>query len=211
MSSKSSISPQSDRKLLIFASLAGAMSLAAAYSSPMWLPLSASGGEPVSPALQHPFATAWAAMLMTMPAFCAFWFRQDSKAAMNRWLSFWSVGFAVFLVHFVQATFIFFDNDWSKILNSELVTLPRLDTFVTLWWAVDVALAWSGIAEGRAIRIQRMALHLILLSLFLLGSLKEGSYTASFVAGALLGIPVLIAIYLRWSRSRWDRLKVVPP
>lgn len=188
--------------LMLFGVITGALALLAAYSSTKWYPLRGPDGGPVSPVLQHTLTTAWAAMLITMPAFCAFWFRQKSYAANRWWLTFWSIGFAVFLVHFVQAVFVFFGNDWSKILNSNLVTIPVLGTFVTVWWMVDVGIAWWNAAEGRLVRIQRMALTVILLLLFLLGSLKEGGYTASFVSGAILGLPVLVAIILKLSRFR---------
>lgn len=190
------------RNLMLLGSLAGILALAAAYSSTYWMPLPDKAGGLLPGSLQRTFATAWAAMLLVTPAFYAFWFRRSSALAMRWWLAFWTIGYAVFLVHFVQATVIYFEGDWSKILHSKLVTLPRLDTVVTLWWGADVVLAWMGIAEGRLVRIQRIAVHVILLALFLLGSLKEGSYPASFIVGALLGIPALFAIYLKLRRSK---------
>ena len=188
--------------LVLAGLLLGALALAAAYSSTSWQPLHKPGGEPVPAVLQHTIATAWAAMFISMPAFCAFFFRNKSITIHQWWLTFWSVGSAVFLVHFVQAVFIYFKHDWTRILHSDQVTMPVVDTFLTVWWLVDVVIALLGIPERNVVLIQRWTIHLLLLAVFLVGAIVEGHYPASRVVGAFLGLPALAAISLGLSRIR---------
>jgi hypothetical protein len=98
----------------------------------------------------------------------------------------------------VWAVAVFFGNDWSRILHSpEHVTVPRLDTVVTAWWVVDVALAWFAPREGMLVRIERWSVHVLLLALFLAGSIKEGNYAFSRVVGAAMAVSVLAAVAWR--------------
>jgi hypothetical protein len=198
--------------LLFLGVVIGLFAIVAVYSSTMWHPLLGKDGNPILMVTQHTITTAWAAILVTTPALCTFWFRQRSIAATHYWLTSWTIGCMVFLVHFFQATVVFFKNDWSKILNSpDLVSMPLFDTFLTVWWILDVTFAWVGVADKRFVFYQRSVLHVLVLAVFLMGTLKEGKYTASIVVGLLLGVPALSAIGLRLNRYRLKRLTPITP
>jgi hypothetical protein len=171
--------------------------------------------------LNRTFFTAWAALILIIPALCTFWFRQTSEAA-RYWLAFWTVSFVAFLVHFYWSVFIMFGGEWSRIFdkveNGRRVTVPVFDTIFTVWWGMDVLLAWLIASENRLIRIQRVLVHISAFVLFLLGSVKEGELNGSngkpawsVALGMIMGIAVSSSFLIwciRWVRNR--RTRVAP-
>lgn len=159
--------------------------------------------------LHRTFFTAWAALILVTPALCTFWFRRISAAAARYWLAFWTVSFLAFLVHFYWSVFIMFGADWSrifdKVANGRRVSAPVFDTVFTVWWGLDVLLAWLGTSEKGLIRIQRLLVHLSAFTLFFLGSAKEGELPASRALGIAMGVLVLTSIVIRfihWLKNR---------
>jgi hypothetical protein len=152
--------------------------------------------------LHRTFFTAWAALILLTPALCTFFFRRSSARAARYWLAFWTVSLLAFLVHFYWAVFVMFGNDWGRILQAKArVSAPVPDTIVTLWWGLDVLLAWLVRSENLWIRIQRVLVHLALFVLFFLGSAKEGELLLSKALGIAMAVAVLIS-FLIWIR-RW--------
>src|SRR5438874_10442362 len=57
-------------------------------------------GEAKRVELHRTFFTAWAALVLTIPALCLFPFRGSSSTAAAYWLAFWTAAFIAFAVHF---------------------------------------------------------------------------------------------------------------
>ena len=162
--------------------------------------------------LNRTFFTAWAALILIIPALCTFWFRLTSEAAAKYWRAFWTISFVAFLVHFYWSVFVMFGGDWSRIFdkveNGRRVTVPVFDTIFTVWWGIDVLLAWLIPSEKGLIRIQRVLVHISAFVLFLLGSVKEGELNGSNckpICSVALGIIMGIAVstsFLIWC-IRW--------
>jgi hypothetical protein len=159
--------------------------------------------------LHRTFFTAWAALILAIPALCTFWFRRTSESASRYWLAFWTVSFVAFLVHFYWSVFVIFDGDWNrifdKVANGRRVTLPRFDTLFTVWWGIDVLLAWLITSEKVWIRIQRIILHLAAFGLFFAGSFLEGENRWSQALGLVMGVAVLASFFtwlVRWLKRR---------
>ena len=147
--------------------------------------------------------TAWAALLVTTPAFCAFLVRRTS----GWWLAFWTAGLITFAVHFVWAVFMFFGGDWSRITNSTRVSVPIIDTVFFGWWALDVLLAWSRAHESKPILVERWLVTLMAFALFFLGSAKEGEIVLSRALGwGMLAAVALCTISVAWRRMSKRRL-----
>ena len=164
---------------------------------------------PVSPDIQETqrldlhrtFFTAWAALILVTPALCAFLFRRSSRSAAGFWLAFWTVSFIAFLVHFYWAVVVIFGNDWRLIFNTTRVSAALPDTIFTVWWGLDVLLAWLIQSEGFLIRIQRVLVHLFAFVLFFAGSAVQGEIWWSKALGFAMAATVLIA-FLVWLLKR---------
>ncbi|HEX7998544.1 MAG TPA: hypothetical protein VF528_09150 [Pyrinomonadaceae bacterium] len=151
--------------------------------------------------LHRTFFTAWAALILVIPALCTFLFRRSSKSAAGYWIAFWTVSFAAFLVHFYWAVAIIFGNDWSRVFNTTRVSAALPDTIFTVWWGLDVLLAWLIQSETAWIRIQRVLIHLFAFILFFAGSALEGEIWWSKALGFAMGVVVLLS-FLIWCIRR---------
>jgi hypothetical protein len=170
--------------------------------------------------LNRTFFTAWATLILVTPALCTFWFRRVSESAAKYWLAFWTVSFIAFLVHFYWSVFIMFGGEWNiildKVKNGGRVTAPLFDTIFTVWWGIDVLLAWLIASEKGLIRIQRVLVHLSAFVLFFLGSVKEGELNGSggkpiwsVAIGLTMGAAVAISLLIwlvRWLKRRKVRV-----
>jgi hypothetical protein len=171
---------------------------AAALTGPWWFPLAAADGSVRPEVLQRTFHTAWSTMIVLLPAVVMFWRRGFSVRAATEWRVYWTLGYVAYAIHLVWAVGLFFRLDLARMLNSpEFVTLPRLGMVMTVWWGVDVVLAWRSPAEPGWVRAQRIVIHILVVGLFIAGSLVEGSYAVSRVLGALLTAGVLAGIMAR--------------
>ena len=151
--------------------------------------------------LHRTFFTAWAALLLVTPALCTFLFRRSSESAAGYWLAFWTVGLVAFLVHFYWAVVVIFGTDWGRIFNTTRVSAALPDTIFTVWWTLDVLLAWLVRSEGGLMRIQRALIHIFAFVLFFAGSALEGEIWWSKALGFAMGAAVLLSV-LAWFARR---------
>lgn len=152
-------------------------------------------------ALYRCFYTAWATLILLIPALVFFWFRRRSEKAFLWWQVFWTVSYAAFLVHFFWATMIFFEGDWQAMQNTTRVKAFWPDIIVTVWWGIDVLLSWLIKKENRLIGVQRVAVHLAVFTLFALGALMKGEVLFSKILGVSLVAAVLFAL-VQYARGR---------
>lgn len=151
--------------------------------------------------LHRTFFTAWAALLLAIPALCFFPFRRSSSTLGGYWLVFWTVSLLAFVVHLYWAIFVIFDGDWSRITSSTRVSAARIDTVFAIWWAVDVLLAWLLRSENRLVTAQRAIVHLAALVLFVAGSALEGEIRLSKLLGFAMAGAVAVSLII-WVTRR---------
>lgn len=130
--------------------------------------------------------TAWAALVLLAPVYAAYLFRRTSDHAWGIWLTFWTVSGAAYLVHLAVAMFGFFDGDMGRMTNTTRVSAFWPGMLVAVWWPIDVVLAHLRGEPTSAERIQRNILHLIVLILFVGGSLGTGELLTIKLLGAAL-------------------------
>jgi len=155
--------------------------------------------------LHRTFFTAWAALILVTPALCTFLFRRSSRSSAGFWLAFWTVSFIAFLIHFYWAVVVIFGSDWHRIFNTTRVSAALPDTIFTVWWGLDVLLAWLVQSEGVLVRIQRALVHLFAFVLFFAGSALQGEIWWSKALGFAMGATVLVAFLIwciRWLKKR---------
>jgi len=176
---------------------------AAALTGPWWFPLAAADGSVRAEVLQRTFHTAWSTMLVLLPAAVTFWRRGISARAAATWRVYWTLGYVAYAIHLIWAVGLFFRFDLTRMLHSpEFVTVPRLGMVVTVWWGIDVFLAWRSPAEPRWLQAQRIVIHVLSVGLFIAGSLLEGSFAVSRAFGALLVAGVVAGIVARLRPNR---------
>jgi hypothetical protein len=102
-----------------------------------------------------------------------------------------------------------FGADWGrifdKVANGRRVSAPLFDTVFTVWWGLDVLLAWLILSEKGLLRVQRVLVHISAFALFLLGSAVEGERPASRALGIAMGVVVLTSFIIRLIRWLKDR------
>lgn len=156
--------------------------------------------EAQRPLLTSTFLSAWLTILLLTSALCFYCFSHSLKYAFRWWLVFWSASLFVFLIHVGLATDLFGRN-WHAILYSSRLTLhPYASIAITLIWIFDVAFAWTDILFHIGnrhwlglVRIERLILHVMLFTLFLIASVKEGELLLSKVLGIVMVLAVTSA------------------
>lgn len=195
---------------LVLASLFLALCFGAAawIGDAPWFSLSPPGGGPadVDESLRQDlhltFFTIWASLLLATPALAFLPSVNRSIIAWRWWRITWSASLLVFAVHFYWAVVIVFDNDWSRILNTPRVTVPRLDSVFAVWWLIDVWLAWTCRSTAYWIQIQRWAVHLLAFVLFFVGAAREGELPSSRALGWAMAVVVVAGLLTRLFRRK---------
>jgi len=137
---------------------------------------------PVFPAAEQPHTavyyrilfTIWVTVLLLIPAF-AFYIMRRPSVTSNYWLLFWTFSYLAYLCHFYWAVFGLFEGDFREILSSprganpnseKVVCNPIPDFVLTVWWGVDVLLAWFITYNNRFIQWQRGILQVVAFVMF---------------------------------------------
>ena len=144
--------------------------------------------------LHRTFFTAWAALVLTIPALCFFPFRGSSSTAAAYWLAFWTAAFLAFAVHFYWSVVVFFGGSWTAIKESTRVSAPIVDTIFFVWWALDVLLAWTVRRENVVVCIEHTFFALVAFVLFVLASVKEGEKYLSRALGWVMMAAVVTSL-----------------
>ena len=153
--------------------------------------------------------TIWATMLLSLPAFCLVWFIRKSQIAARYWLTFWTIGLIAMFVHLFMAMGLLFEWNWQHILKETIrVTIPIPDLVLTLWWTIDVSLGWFLLhSRGVLLHGQRIILHVALLTVFLIGFIREGEIIFSKVLGITSALLVVAALLFGLMRLRQNAIQ----
>ncbi|WP_306116755.1 MULTISPECIES: hypothetical protein [unclassified Roseovarius] len=141
-------------------------------------------------ALYQSAFTAWAALVLLIPAY---WFYL-TKGAGRQWFAFWLVSFIAYLIHLYVSAFLFFGGDFTWMTTSSRVSAFWPGMALIIWWAVDLVIAWRGMAL-RWFGIQRGVLHIATFVLFFGGSAIKGEMIAIKLLGAVFAIAVVLALF----------------
>lgn len=140
-------------------------------------------------ALYQSAFTAWAALILLIPAY-AYYLSQGGTRA---WLAFWTVSYLAYLVHLYVSAFLFFGGDFAWMTTSSRVSAFRPGMLLIPWWGLDIALAVKGV-EAAWVRIQRGVLHLGTFVLFFGGSAVKGETMTIKALGVALALVALMAL-----------------
>jgi hypothetical protein len=107
--------------------------------------------------------TIWATVVLLIPAFCFYVLRRPAVTS-SYWLLFWTFSYLAYLAHFYWAFFVLFGGNLDEVLHSKMgmnpdpekvVDNPVPDLVLTVWWGIDVLLAWTITYNSRLVQIQR--------------------------------------------------------
>ncbi len=140
-------------------------------------------------ALYQSAFTAWAALILLIPAY-AYYLSQGANRA---WLVFWTVSYLAYLVHLYVSAFLFFGGDFAWMTSSSRVSAFWPGMLLIPWWGVDIALAFKGL-EARWVRLQRGILHLGTFVLFFGGSAIKGETITIKALGVALALVAVVSV-----------------
>lgn len=146
--------------------------------------------------------TIWVTTLLVIPAFCAFTLPGDSPRKHNIWLLFWTFSWIVYIVHTLYAVFYFYQANFQAFVAGQTVFGAITNVIFTIWWTVDVLIAWFGKRQDGWVHKQRVALHWFAFANFFLSTIifRPGIVT---IFGVALTLAVLICLAYRcdaWRR-----------
>lgn len=147
--------------------------------------------------------TIWATAALVTPALCAFALPGESAVRRAVWLLFWSFAFIAYLVHLGYAVFSVYHGSVREFLAGQGVFASVNNVIFTLWWGVDLFLAWFHRSAAPWVQKQRIAAHVYIGGTFFASTviLKHGFVN---VIGIAMTAAILLCLAIRfdaWRRS----------
>ncbi len=125
-------------------------------------------------ALDLPFQrmiySVWASMALLIPALCLFWWPQRSSAQKNFWLMYWTFAYLLYMVHFYYAVMVHYHASIGEVFREQGTRIATSNFIDTIWWGIDVLLAWTISTDPKWIRVERFALNVFLPLTFFVAS-----------------------------------------
>jgi hypothetical protein len=138
--------------------------------------------------------TAWAALILLVPAYIVVWFRTHH----DRWLAFWTVSYVAYVIHLYVSAFWFFEGDVQAMTNSSRVSAFWPGMVILIWWGVDVLIGMAKM-QAKWVTVQRVVVHILVFVLFVGGSAVKGETALIQLMGWALfgaGVGALVVSYL---------------
>lgn len=142
--------------------------------------------------------TIWVTTILVIPAYCAFTLPGDSPRKHNVWLLFWTFAYIVYIIHMLYAVFSVYHGSFKEmVVGQEGIRNVLLNVIFTVWWTVDVLLAWFGKRQDGWVHKQRVALHWFAFGNFFVSTiiLRPGIVT---IFGVTLTLAVVVCLAYRW-------------
>jgi len=148
--------------------------------------------------------TIWVTAALVTPALCAFVLPGNSERIRNTWLLFWTFAFLVYLVHLGYAIFSVYHGSMQEFLGGQGKFAAVNNLIFTVWWLLDVLLAWFYHRDARWLGIERVGGHIYIALTFIASTvfLKHGFIN---VIGIVLTASVIICLMVRF--DAWRRAK----
>lgn len=145
-------------------------------------------------ALYQSAFTAWAALILLIPAYIFVWFRTHYAT----WLAFWTTSYVAYVVHLYVSAFWFFEGDFTAMTTSSRVSAFWPGMVILVWWGLDAAIGFAKVS-AKWVTIQRVIVHVLVFVLFVGGSAVKGETALIQLMGWALfgaGIGALTVAYL---------------
>ena len=145
--------------------------------------------------------TIWATTALVTPALCAFALPGQSAHKRNIWLLFWTFSLIAYLVHAAYAVFSVYQGSFREFLAGQGTFPAIINVIFTIWWALDVYLAWFHTSDAHWVRIERVVGHWFIGLTFFMSTvfLRHGFIN---VIGTASTLSVLICLMIRFDARR---------
>jgi hypothetical protein len=112
----------------------------------------------------------------------------------------WTFSYLAYLVHFYYAVIVTFGGSVGRVYADQGPLIATTNFLLTLWWGLDVLLAWIQKSEPRWARIQRVAAHVYVGVMFVIATLALKAGIIRYL-GILMTTAVLSCLAVRgWRR-----------
>jgi hypothetical protein len=148
--------------------------------------------------------TIWAATALVAPALCAFALPGDGPNQRGVWILFWTFAFVVYVVHLYYAVFSVYHGSAQEFLDGQGLFAAVNNVVFTIWWALDLLLAWLSRSAAAWIRKQRIAAHVYIGGTFVVSTvvLKHGFIIA---IGGAMTLALVICLAIAFDHARRAR------
>jgi hypothetical protein len=150
---------------------------------------------------QRMIYSVWASMALLVPALCLFWWPTQSPVAKNVWLLCWTFAYLLYLVHFYYAVMVHYHASIPEVFREQGARIATSNFIDTIWWGLDVVLAWVVASDPKWVRVERYALNVFLPLTFFVASVV---IFKGFVN--VLGYAMTLGLIISWAariRSWW--------
>lgn len=145
--------------------------------------------------------TAWATVILLIPAYIAVWRRNVSDQDWAIWLAFWTVSYVAYAIHIYVSAFWFFEGDFARMTASSRVSAFWPGMILLIWWPIDISVALKNRQESQYIKGQRLVLHVATFVLFFGGSAVKGELVTIKLLGLALAGATLVGMW-QWIKGR---------
>ncbi len=110
--------------------------------------------------------------LLATPALCLYILGLQQSKRYTYWLLFWTFAGLAYAMHVYWTFFGIFDGQIEKMFTKQGLAIAGTNVVITLWWMIDLALAWLINSNQGWIRVQRTGIQ----SLFFLAAMFVGVF-----------------------------------
>lgn len=153
---------------------------------------------------QRMIYSIWVAQALLIPALYLYFQPDRSQRCQNLWLLFWTFAYLAYAVHFYYAVIIHYHASLHEVWTQQGAKIAGSNFLDTLWWGLDVVLAWTIQRDIKWIRIERLVLNIYLPLTFFVASVVifKGFVNVigyTMTAAVLLGV---IVRFVAWWRAK---------
>ncbi len=140
-------------------------------------------------------------MVLFGVAMCLYVLPDESGKRMNSWLMFWTVSFVSYVIHVYFSFVLFFHASIQEFYSTQGALVATTNIVVTIWWLLDILLAWFTDSAPKWITVERTTIKLIILFLFFLSTVilhaVDNKETVVIILGAAQALAVLVCWVIR--------------
>ncbi|MEO6924628.1 MAG: hypothetical protein ABI142_12445 [Bryocella sp.] len=145
--------------------------------------------------------SVWATMPLMTVALCLFILPKRTPARSNYWLLFWTFAFLLYMVHFYYSVMVHYHGSITEVFQQQGMRIAGSNFLDTIWWGLDVVLAWTITRDVKWVRIERGLLNAYLPLTFFVASVVIFKGFVN-VLGYAMTVVVLISLAVR-VRAWW--------
>ena len=146
----------------------------------------------------------WVAMVLLASALCLYILPKVTEQRESYRLLLWTFGYLTYLIHFYYAAWVHY-HGIVDVFKQQGPVIATSNFLVTLWWGLDVVLAWWANPNARWVKVQRIAAHLYIPITFFVSSVvifKGSVHKLGLALTAVVLVCLLIRIVVKLTATQ---------